>query len=89
MTCWLLTFSVDRLEDRCEYLLKEKKELHDKNIGVSLYNIHLYNMYSMDHGKITFFAVRLNGTETERQKNVNFSTTHTVLHMHCIVHIYW
>ena len=43
--CWLLTFSVDRLEDRCEYLLKEKKELHDKNIGVSLYIYTVLHMH--------------------------------------------
>ena len=32
-----LSCSVERLEERCEDLLREKKDLHDKNIGVSFY----------------------------------------------------
>ena len=31
----MLFCAVDRLEERYEELLREKKELHDKNIGVS------------------------------------------------------
>ena len=69
MNVWFVLFLtslvhvVERLEERCEEMLKEKKELHDKNIEVSacvhvhmfMYIVHVF-LYMYMYMHVTVFT---------------------------------